>query len=135
MQTISHSPNYFPASAVWAKMARETLGRNNWSVNVHDKPGSVFSVLFQLNAGHKDVVYQIYWSLGAIQCSREHKKFLKSISIHSNCSFMKPKQQTFGHNILFLECSLQKQEVLQLSSLMISTLVYTAIHTLLLSRK
>ena len=32
--------------------------------------------------------------MGAIQCSREYKKFLKSISIHFNCSFMQLKQQT-----------------------------------------
>ena len=77
-----------------------------------------------------NVVYEMYWSL-AIQYSREYKKFPKRISIHSNCSFMKPKQQT----TTTLECSLHKQEVVQLSSLMMSTLVCTAIHTLLLSRK
>ena len=41
---------------------------------------------------------KIYWSLGAIQCSREYKKFHKSITIHFNCSFMQQKQQTSGHN-------------------------------------
>ena len=37
-----------------------------------------------------------------IQCSREYKKFLKSISIHFNCSFMQLKQQTSGHNNIAL---------------------------------
>ena len=36
--------------------------------------------------------------LGAIQCSREYKEFLKSISIHFNCSFMQLEQQTPSHN-------------------------------------
>ena len=40
----------------------------------------------------------IYLSLGAMQCSREYKKFHKSITIHFNCSFMQLKQQTSGHN-------------------------------------
>ena len=51
------------------------------------------------------ITSKIYWSLGAIQCSREYKKFLKSISIHFNCSFMQQKQQTSGHNnISLLKC-------------------------------
>ena len=45
---------------------------------------------------------KIYWPLGAIQCSREYKKFLKSISIHFNCSFMQLEQQTTGHNNIYL---------------------------------
>ena len=36
--------------------------------------------------------------MGDIQCSREYRKFLKSISIHFNCSFMQLKQQTSSHN-------------------------------------
>ena len=41
---------------------------------------------------------------GAIQCTREYKKFLKSISIHFNCSFMQLKQQTLvTTTFLFLE--------------------------------
>ena len=68
---------------------------------------------FQLNIRHKDatvsqlattVVYKIYWPLGAIQCSREYKKFLKSISIHFNSSFMQLKQ-TSGHKNIPLFCS------------------------------
>ena len=36
--------------------------------------------------------------MGAIQCPREYKKLLKSISTHFNCLFMQLKQQTAGHN-------------------------------------
>ena len=70
--------------------------------------------LFQLNIRHKDatvsqlattVVYEIYWPLGAIQCSRKYKKFLKSISIHFNSSFMQLKQQTSDHKNIPLFCS------------------------------
>ena len=64
------------------------------------KTGNVLTkiMLFQLNVVHKDaesqlqmlltVTSKIYQSLRAIQCSREYEKFLKSISIHFNCSFM-----------------------------------------------
>ena len=64
------------------------------------------SVLFHLNVRHGDATVSwlqllftmTYWSLGAIQCSREYKKFLKSITLHFNCSFMQLEQQTSGHN-------------------------------------
>ena len=34
------------------------------------------------------ITFKIYWTLGAIQCSMEYKKFLESISMHFKCSFM-----------------------------------------------
>ena len=40
--------------------------------------------------------------LGAMYSALGNKKFLKSISIHFNCSFMQLKQQTFGHNNISL---------------------------------
>ena len=50
------------------------------------------------------IASKIYCSLEAIQCSREYKKFLKSISAHFNCSFMQVKQQISGQNtISYLE--------------------------------
>ena len=44
------------------------------------------------------ITSKINWSLGAIQCSREYKKFLEGI----NCSFMQLKQQTSHHNVSLL---------------------------------
>ena len=40
--------------------------------------------------------------LGAMNSALGNKKFLKSISIHFNCSFMQLKQQTSGHNNISL---------------------------------
>ena len=79
----------------------------------HSKNRNVVTknVLFQLNVGHKDafttsglqmLLTLTYWSLGAIQYSREYKKFLKSDSMHFYCSFMQLKQQTSGRNCLLL---------------------------------
>ena len=48
------------------------------------------------------ITSKINWSLEAIQCSREYKKLLKSISAHFNCSFMQVKQQISGHNTISL---------------------------------
>ena len=70
-------------------------------------------MLFQLNVVHKvllrvsyNVVYNnfqdILVSLRAMYSALENKKFLKSISIHFNCSFMQLKQQTSGHNNISL---------------------------------
>ena len=53
------------------------------------------------------ITFKIYWSLGAIQCSREYKKFRKSISLHFNCSFMQLTTTTWvTRTFLFLECIL-----------------------------
>ena len=40
--------------------------------------------------------------LGAMYSALGNKKFLKSISIHFNCSFVQLKQQTSGHNNISL---------------------------------
>ena len=49
-----------------------------------------------------NVVYDNFQDIlvpvGAKQCSRDKNKFLKSISVHFNCSFMQPKQQNSAHN-------------------------------------
>ena len=46
-----------------------------------------------------NVVYDNFQDiLVSIQCSREYKKFLKSISIHFNNPFVLLKHQTSGHN-------------------------------------
>ena len=57
-----------------------------------------------VGVSYKNVVYDNFQAiliqspLRAIQCSREYRKFLESISTHFNCSFMQLKQQTSGHN-------------------------------------
>ena len=43
-------------------------------------------------------IYHRYTNPWELQCSREYKKFLKSISMHFNCSSMQIKYQTSGHN-------------------------------------
>ena len=44
------------------------------------------TLVYYLHLAVLNLVYQVY--LGAIQRSREYKKFHTSISIHFNCSFM-----------------------------------------------
>ena len=43
--------------------------------------------------------------MGAMYSALGNKKFLKSISIHFNCSFVQLKQQTSGHNNILSSCS------------------------------
>ena len=48
--------------------------------------------------------------LGAMYSALENKKFLKSISIHFNCSFMQLKKQTSGPNKISLLAVYRKTE-------------------------